>query len=88
MFAGSGAFALRPCSPPNAIGKDFPYNGGMFGLTPSATGVRVTLGGYLGFTIGWVEGMEINLLGAVFGLDLRRPAIKLPGLGRMGLVGV
>jgi hypothetical protein len=24
------------------------------------------------------------LLGAVFGIDLRRPAVKLPGLGRVG----
>jgi hypothetical protein len=70
--------------PPTAIGKDFPYNGDMFGLTPSRTGVRVTLGGYLGLTVGWVEGIEINFLGAVFGLDLRRPAIKMPGLGRLG----
>jgi hypothetical protein len=70
--------------PPTAIGKDFPYNGDIFGLTPSRTGVRVTLGGYLGLTVGWVEGIEINFLGAVFGLDLRRPAIKMPGLGRLG----
>ena len=75
---------LRATLPPTAIGKDFPYNGDMFGLTPSRTGVRVTLGGYLGLTVGWIEGIEINFLGAVFGLDLRRPAIKMPGLGRLG----
>ncbi|MFC7689177.1 hypothetical protein ACFQY5_05535 [Paeniroseomonas aquatica] len=27
----------------------------------------------------------MNILGAVAGLDWRRPAIKLPGLGRLGL---
>jgi hypothetical protein len=75
---------LRATLPPTAIGKDFPYNGDMFGLTPSRTGVRVTLDGYLGLTVGWVEGIEVNFLGAVFGIDLRRPAIKLPGLGRLG----
>ncbi len=75
---------LQATLPPTAIGKDFPYDGDMFGLTPSRTGVRITLGGYLGLTIGWVEGIEVNFLGAVFGLDLRRPAIKLPGLGRLG----
>jgi Protein of unknown function (DUF3750) len=75
---------LQAALPPTAIGKDFPYNGGVLGLTPSGTGVRITLGGYLGLTIGWVEGIEINLLGAVFGIDLRRPAVKLPALGRMG----
>ncbi|RYI86728.1 MAG: DUF3750 domain-containing protein, partial [Acetobacteraceae bacterium] len=35
-----------------------------------------------------VEGLEVNFLGAVAGLDLRRPAIKLPGLGRLGLPAV
>jgi hypothetical protein len=75
---------LQAALPPTAIGKDFPYDGDVFGMTPSGTGIRVTLGGYLGLTIGWVEGLEINLLGAVFGIDLRRPAVKLPGLGRVG----
>jgi hypothetical protein len=54
-------------------------------LTPSRTGIRLSLDGYLGITAGWVEGLEFNFLGAVFGIDLRRPAIKLPGLGRIGL---
>ena len=75
---------LRAALPPTAVGKDFPYDGEIFGWTPSRTGIRLTLGGYLGLTVGWVEGVEINLLGAVFGLDLRQPAIKLPGLGRLG----
>jgi hypothetical protein len=78
---------LRTALPPTAIGKDFPYSGEVFGFTPSGTGIRATLGGYLGLTVGWVEGLEINLLGAVFGVDIRRPALKLPGLGRLG-VGV
>jgi len=75
---------LQAALPPTAIGKDFPYDGDVFGRTPSGTGFRVSLGGYLGLTIGWVEGIEINFLGAVFGIDLRRPAIKLPALGRLG----
>ncbi len=36
-------------------------------------------------TVGWVEGVEINVLGLVTGLDIRRPAIKLPGFGRIGV---
>jgi hypothetical protein len=76
---------LQVTLPPTAIGKDYPYAGNAFGWTPSGTGVRATLGGYLGVTAGWVEGVEVNFLGAVFGLDIRRPAIKLPGIGRLGL---
>ncbi|MBB5048925.1 hypothetical protein HNR60_003696 [Rhodopseudomonas rhenobacensis] len=76
---------LKTTLPPTAIGKDYPYDGGWVGVTPSGTGVRATLGGYVGLTVGWVEGVELNVLGAVLGLDLRRPAIKLPGLGRIGV---
>jgi hypothetical protein len=32
-----------------------------------------------------VEGIEVNFLGLVAGLDLRHPAVKLPGFGRIGL---
>ena len=70
--------------PPTAIGRDFPYDGRWLRLTPSGTGIRLTLGGYGGLTAGWVEGIELDILGGVVGLDLRRPAIELPGLGRIG----
>ena len=76
---------LRITLPPTAIGKDFPHNGSWVGVTPSGTGVFATLGGYLGLTAGWVEGLELNFLGAVLGIDWRYPAIKLPGLGRIGI---
>jgi hypothetical protein len=75
---------MQATLPPTAIGKDYPYDGRWFRPTPSGTGVRLTLGGYGGLTIGWIEGIEINILGAVAGIDLRRPAVKLPGLGRFG----
>jgi hypothetical protein len=76
---------MRATLPPTAIGKDFPYDGRWLRLTPSSTGIRLTLGGYGGITVGWVEGIEINILGAVAGIDIRRPALKLPGLGRFGV---
>jgi hypothetical protein len=71
--------------PPTAIGKDFPFDGAWLGRTPSRTGVRMTFGGYLGLTIGWLEGIELNVLGAVLGIDIRRPAIKIPAIGRIGM---
>lgn len=78
---------IRTALPPTAIGKDFPYDGRWLRLTPSGTGLRLTLGGYAGLTLGWVEGLEVNILGGIFGIDFRRPAIKLPGLGRIGMRG-
>jgi hypothetical protein len=76
---------IQTALPPTAIGKDYPYDRRWLRLTPSGTGVRLTLGGYAGLTFGWVEGIEVNILGVVAGIDLRRPAVKLPGLGRIGL---
>jgi Protein of unknown function (DUF3750) len=72
--------------PPTAIGKDFPVDGRWIGMTPSGSGIRINLRGYAGLTVGWVEGIEVNILGAVAGVDFRRPALKLPGLGRLGAV--
>jgi hypothetical protein len=69
--------------PPTALGKDWTPPGRFLEITPSHTGLRLSLQGYAGLTIGWVDGFEINLLGAVAGLDWRRPALKLPGWGRI-----
>jgi hypothetical protein len=70
--------------PPNAIGKDFRSEGFYFGLSDSRTGVELNLWGVFGIKLGWVEGLEVNVLGLVAGLDLRHPALKLPGFGRIG----
>jgi uncharacterized protein DUF3750 len=75
---------LRTTLPSNAVGKDFrsrPYAG----PTDSGTGVEASLWGVLGVKLGWVEGVELNFLGLVAGLDLRHPALKLPGFGRLGI---
>jgi hypothetical protein len=74
---------LQTTLPPNAVGKDFrayPYAG----LTDSGTGVEASLWGIVGVKVGWVEGIELNFLGLVAGFDLRHPAVKLPGFGRLG----
>jgi hypothetical protein len=73
--------------PSTAVGRDF-RPGFYAGLTDSGTGVEVNLWGYAGFKIGWVEGVELNLLGLVAGFDVRHPGIKLPGFGRIGFGSV
>lgn len=75
---------LEATLPPNALGKDFrPYP--YFGLTDSGTGIEASLWGLLGLKVGWVEGVELNFFSLVAGLDLRHPAVKLPGFGRLGM---
>jgi Protein of unknown function (DUF3750) len=70
--------------PPNAVGRDF-RDGFYAGRTDSGTGVELNLNGYAALKLGWVEGVEFNLLGLVAGLDLRHPGLKLPGFGRIGV---
>jgi hypothetical protein len=69
--------------PPTAIGKD--YFGGIAALAPSGTGVQLSAWGAAGVTLAVEEGVEVNFLGLVVGLDVVRPAVKLPGLGRIGI---
>jgi len=70
--------------PPNAVGRDF-RQGVYAGLTDSRTGVELNMNGLAAIKLGWVEGVELNLLGLVAGLDLRHPGLKLPGFGRIGI---
>jgi hypothetical protein len=74
---------LRLTLPSTAIGKDYLPRGEIFAHTPSGTGYQFSLAGVLGASFGRDEGIEFNVLGLVFGVDLRRPALKLPGIGRI-----
>jgi Protein of unknown function (DUF3750) len=75
---------LAVAMPPEAIGKDFRADGAVFDLTESGTGIEMSLLGLLGLKLGWVEGIEVNVLTLVAGLDARRPALKVPAFGRIG----
>lgn len=70
--------------PSIAIGKD--YLGAVpVARAPSGTGVQLSLFGVAGGILALDEGLEINLLGLVVGLDVKAPALLLPGIGRIGL---
>jgi len=71
--------------PPNAVGKDWINDGDIFAFSETGSGVQFSLLGLLGFTLGVGEGVEINVLGLSFGVDIFRPALKLPGVGRLGM---
>lgn len=76
---------LRLHLPPTAIGKDYLPNAAPFGVTPAGRGGQLSLLGVTGLLAGWDEGLELNVLGLTFGVDLRAPALKLPVVGRLGL---
>ncbi len=75
---------LRLDLPPTAVGKDYLNNGAIVARSPSGTGFQLSLLGLLGVTVGLEEGFEINLFGLVVGIDVAQPALKLPGIGRLG----
>ena len=70
--------------PPHAVGKDW-LGPGPTALREPGGDLHLSLGGYAGLSVGPRTGLEVNLLGQAFGFDLRRPALKLPGIGRVGL---
>lgn len=68
--------------PPTAIGKDF-LDSPFTAAAPSGTGYQLNLLGALGILAARQEGLELNVLGLVFGLDALTPALKLPMIGRI-----
>jgi hypothetical protein len=69
--------------PSTAIGKDYLPLSRIVTATPSGTGIQVSLLGVVGVLAGADEGVELNVLGLVTGIDIRKPALKLPGIGRV-----
>lgn len=83
-FVGREVPALGLDLPPTAVGKDYLPNGSVIGPTPSGTGYQVSLWGLIGAMAALKEGVELNFLGLVVGIDFQPLALKLPGLGRVG----
>jgi len=83
-YLGRTVPELRLDLPATAIGKDYIPGGLPVAMSPSGTGVQVSVLGLLGVLAGVEEGIELNLLSLTFGVDLKRPALKLPVVGRLG----
>ena len=84
-YIGRNVPDLRLDLPANAIGKDFLPLTAPIARAPSGTGVQISLFGVLGAILAVEEGVEINILGLSAGVDVLRPALRLPGLGRIGV---
>lgn len=74
---------LKFAVPSNAIGKDFLPRYTFFAPAPSGTGYQFSLLGLLGIMLAKDEGLEINILGLVYGISPTQRAIKLPGIGEI-----
>ena len=78
---------LGASMPPNAVGRDYLPGAVAFDWSPKAGDLRASLGGgLLGFAVGARSGLELNFFGLVAGFDVLRPALKIPGIGRVDLL--
>ncbi|UWQ22308.1 DUF3750 domain-containing protein [Jannaschia sp. W003] len=73
--------------PPIAAGKDW-LGPGIQMLRDAGGDLHLSFGGWAGASAGPRTGIELHLLGQTLGVDLRRPALKLPGVGRVGMAEV
>jgi hypothetical protein len=71
--------------PPTAIGKDWLGPDGPVARAPSGTGYQLSFFGLAGILIGMEEGIEVNVIGLNFGVDPMDLAVRLPGIGRIGI---
>ncbi len=69
--------------PPTAIGKDYLPNGSITGRAPSGTGYQVSILGALGIIVSGKEGLEFNILGLSFGIDIDDLGVRLPCVGKV-----
>lgn len=78
--------ALGVTLPPHAVGRDW-AGPGLTGDVDAGGDLHLSLSGLAGISVGPRTGFEVHLLGQALGFDVHRPAIKLPGIGRIGRIG-
>jgi hypothetical protein len=71
--------------PPNATGRDYAPGVLAIDWSPEAHDFHATLGGFFGFSVGALSGVEIHFMGLVAGVDIMQPALKIPAFGRVEL---
>jgi hypothetical protein len=58
----------------------------LFAAAPSGSGFQLSLYGIFGILLAAREGLEVNVLGLSLGVNPVRPSLKLPALGRLGMM--
>ncbi|MEM1378313.1 MAG: DUF3750 domain-containing protein, partial [Pseudomonadota bacterium] len=56
-----------------------------FQIDPDARDVHLIAFGLAGLSAGLRSGVELHLLGQTVGIDVLRPALKIPAIGRVGM---
>ncbi|ACP24499.1 hypothetical protein NGR_c07060 [Sinorhizobium fredii NGR234] len=71
--------------PPDAVGRDYLPEGKLFQIDADGRDLHATLYGVAGISAGWRSGLELHFMGLVAGIDIARPGIKIPAIGRLGI---
>jgi hypothetical protein len=71
--------------PPDAVGRDYLPEGRLFLVDADGRDLHATLYGIAGISAGWRSGLELHFMGLVAGIDIVRPGIKIPAIGRVGI---
>ncbi|WP_026612816.1 DUF3750 domain-containing protein [Ensifer aridi] len=71
--------------PPDAVGRNYLPEGRLFEVDADGLDVHATLYGLAGISAGWRSGLELHFMGLVAGLDIARPGLKIPAVGRLGM---
>ncbi|HXV31985.1 MAG TPA: DUF3750 domain-containing protein, partial [Sinorhizobium sp.] len=64
---------------------DYLPEGKLFQVDTDGRDLHATLYGLAGIAAGWRSGLEVHFMGLVAGIDLARPGIKIPAIGRLGI---
>jgi hypothetical protein len=81
-WIGRAVPELAIAMPATAIGKDY-LGGSLLSRPPSGRGLQLSLFGLLGLIVSRVEGLEVNVLGFIVGLNPLRPSLNLPIVGSL-----
>lgn len=71
--------------PPDAVGRDYLPEGKLFQVDADGRDLHATLYGLLGLSMGLRSGFEVHFMGLVAGIDVARPGVKIPAIGRVGI---
>lgn len=69
--------------PPNAVGRDYLGKNTWYLRESDGSDTHISLGGLVGLSYGDTIGFELHFMGQSLGIDINRPAIKLPAFGRL-----
>jgi uncharacterized protein YxeA len=70
---------LKLTMPSNAVGKDYKPLSRIIAKATSATGYQLSIFGLFGITVAKKEGIEVNILGLVYGIKFKPFKFLLPG---------